>query len=41
MQPLDTIFSQWADVVNPAWIILLFAATTAHAFFFTLIDNWL
>jgi hypothetical protein len=41
MQPLDQIFLQWTGVVNPAWIVLLFAMTTAHAYFFTLIDNWL
>ena len=41
MPPLDIIFMQWADVVNPTWIVLLFAATTLHAVFFTFIDMWL
>jgi hypothetical protein len=41
MQPLDQIFLQWSQVVNPAWIIMLFALTTAHSFFFTLLENWL
>jgi hypothetical protein len=41
MQPLDQIFYQWSQVVNPAWIMLLFAATTAHSFFFSFIDTWL
>jgi hypothetical protein len=41
MQPLDTIFMQWSTVVNPSWILLLFAATTLHSFYFTFIENWL
>ncbi len=41
MQPLDQIFLAWSQVVNPSWILLLFAATTLHAFFFTFIDIWL
>jgi len=41
MQPLDQIFLQWSSVVNPLWIVALFAATTLHAFFFTFIENWL
>jgi len=41
MQPLDQIFSQWSAVVNPSWILVLFAATTLHAFFFSFIETWL
>ena len=41
MPPLDQIFLAWSQVVNPSWILLLFAATALHAFFFTFIDIWL
>ncbi len=41
MTPLDTIFYQWSEVINPSWILVLFALTTLHTFLFTFIENWL
>jgi hypothetical protein len=41
MQPLDVIFLQWTSVINPAWIMIAFSLTVAHAFLMTLVDNWL
>jgi hypothetical protein len=38
---IDTIFSMWSAAVGQGYIVLTFALVIVHAFFWTIIDNWI
>jgi len=38
---IDTIFTAWTSVVPAGYLVLICALTGAHAFIFTIVDNWL